>query len=79
MRYAIGTLAAQGPFVNLHLSCGARRPSERSRDVGPIHAEFVERSGAVTLTPQISRVVAMALGSYRRRGRRGTSLLPTLP
>src|ERR1700685_3611918 len=60
MRYAIGPRwAAQGPFVNLHLSGGAGGLRRVLESLGPAMQSWWRDLGHVTLTPQIiDRVVA---------------------
>jgi carnitine 3-dehydrogenase len=62
MRYAIGPRwAAQGPFVNLHLSGGAGGLRRVLESLGPAMQSWWRDLGHVTLTPQIiDRVVASA-------------------
>jgi carnitine 3-dehydrogenase len=60
MRYAIGPRwAAQGPFINLHLSGGAGGLRRVLEALGPAMQSWWEDLGHVTLTPEIiDRVVA---------------------
>jgi carnitine 3-dehydrogenase len=60
MRYAIGPRwAAQGPFVNLHLSGGAGGLRRVLEALGPAMQTWWKDLGRVTLTPEIiDRVVA---------------------
>jgi len=62
MRYAIGPRwAAQGPFVNLHLSGGAGGLRRVLEVLGPAMQSWWSDLGNVTLTPQIiDRVVKSA-------------------
>ena len=62
MRYAIGPRwAAQGPFVNLHLSGGAGGLRRVLESLGPAMQSWWRDLGHVTLTPQIiDSVVASA-------------------
>ena len=60
MRYAIGPRwAAQGPFINLHLSGGAGGLRRVLESLGPAMQDWWRDLGHVTLTPEIiDRVVA---------------------